>query len=174
MDIESGTFTTDDLGEFLDELVDYERRLLIDRLERASERLAKLGPRVPDDAPAGTLHWNAKEVLAHIAVLSRFYGILTYRIGSGQLTELNLLDNVQLRDVLGERMARLPAAELVAEARKQHRRTLEFLRGADSGELRRVCRADDRWTFAAEDMARGPLVAHLELHLDQLERALDS
>jgi hypothetical protein len=169
---ESEGFVSEDVQAFLDELVDHERRVLIERLERASQRLGELGARVRDDAVAGADGWGAKDILAHIAVLSRFYGVLAYRIGNGQMTDLRLLDNVQQRDVFGEQMARLPAPDLVAEARHQHQRTLEYLKSADKKALQRACRADDRWTFTTQDMARLPLVAHLELHLEQLERAL--
>jgi hypothetical protein len=101
-----------------------------------------------------------------------FYGVLTYQIGSGRLTELGLLENVHLRDVMGSELAKSPPAQLVEMALADQRRTLEYLRSAAPGDLRRECIADGRWRFTAEDMARRPLVAHLELHLDQLERAL--
>jgi DinB superfamily len=169
---ESEGFASEDVQAFLDGLVDHERCVLIERLERASQRLGELGARVRDNAPAAGDGWSPKDVLAHIAVLSRFYGVLAYRIGNGQMTDLRLLDNVQQRDVFGGQMARLPVADLVAEARQQHQRTLEYLRSADMRALQRACRADGRWTFTTADMARLPLVAHLELHLEQLERAL--
>ena len=46
MKIESTAFTPTDLHAFMDEFLDHERKLLADRLEKASARLAALGPRV--------------------------------------------------------------------------------------------------------------------------------
>src|SRR5713226_5754295 len=92
MKIESTAFTRADVEQFLDELVD--------RLEKASARLAALGPLVP--AGRGEGEWSPHELLAHIAVLSKFYGVLVHKISHGQMTELDLLENVNLRDVVGE------------------------------------------------------------------------
>src|SRR6266849_9248040 len=103
MKIESTAFTQADLQGFLDEMLDRERMLLADRLERASERLSALGPRIK--AAAGGDEWSDHEVLAHIAVLSKFYGVLVHKITSGQVTEVDMLGNTNLRDVAGEQMA---------------------------------------------------------------------
>ncbi len=112
-------------------------------------------------------------MLAHIAVLSKFYGMLTYKIGSGQMTELDLLGNVQVRDVLGEPLAQRPPAELVEMALADHRRTVEYLRSADARAMRRECVLDGgRAVMRAEEVAREALVGHLELDVEQLEGAL--
>jgi hypothetical protein len=97
MEIESTTFGTVELELFLDQLVDRDRRALAARLERASERLGELAARVSDAGASGDDRWNAKEVLAHVAVLSKLYGVLGYRIGTGALRELDLLGQVHLR-----------------------------------------------------------------------------
>ncbi len=172
MRIESTAFTAADLEGFLDELVEADKRSLVDRLERASARLAELGEQVAVGVPAGGEGWSAHEVLAHIAVLSKFYGVLTHRIGTGALTELDLLGNVNLRDVLGEQMAKLPPGELVASALADHRRTLEYLRRAPAGDLRRTARLSHGGEMSAADVARLALCAHLETHLRQLEASL--
>ncbi|MEA2636105.1 MAG: hypothetical protein QOH92_2872 [Chloroflexota bacterium] len=81
--IESPAFTERDMRAFLVEAVDYERRRLADRLEAASARLGQLAPtltlsrRESEDSEG----WSAQELLAHIAVLSKFYGVLTSRVG---------------------------------------------------------------------------------------------
>src|SRR5205823_4905023 len=105
-------------------------------------RLGELAARVGDQPAGDDTGWNPREVLAHIAVLSKFYGMLTYRIGSGQLTELDLLGNVNLRDVLGEQLAREDPSTLVEMARGDHRRTVQYLRGADAASMRRECVVD--------------------------------
>jgi len=173
MKLDSPAFTAADLQHYGDELIDHERQVLAGRLERASARLAELGLRVGREEPSDSDAWNPTEVLAHVAVLSKFYGMLTYKIGSGQITELDLLGNVNLRDVLGEQLARESPAALVEMAVSDHRRTVEYLRSADAAAMRRECVIDGgRSVLRADDMAREALIGHLEMHVDQLERAL--
>jgi len=173
MKIESPAFTAADLDHYRDELSDHERQVLADRLERASARLAELGTRIGEAAVPGQDDWSSIEVLAHIAVLSKFYGMLTYKIGSGQMTELDLLGNVNIRDVLGEQLAREAPAALVDMALADHRRTVQYLRSADAAAMRRECVVDGgRAVMRADDVAREALIGHLEQHIDQLERTL--
>lgn len=173
MKIESTAFTTSDLQGFGDELIDHERMVLADRLERASDRLARAAERVPAGDPGGGEQWNAREVLAHIAVLSKFYGMLTYKVGTGQLAELDLLGNVHLRDVLGQQLAAEEPARLAEMAIADHRRTAAYLRSADAASMRRECVLDGgRTVVRADDLAREVLIGHLELHVEQLEQAL--
>lgn len=170
MKIESPHFTLADVDAFLDEMQDHDRNLLADRLERASGRLAQVGPLVM--AGRGNGDWSNHEVLAHIAVLSKFYGVLVHRISSGKMTELNLLGNVNMRDVAGDQMAQLEPAELLRMALADQARTLELLRTAAPASLRRVARIEDGSTMSAEEVARLPLINHLEMHVDQLEKSL--
>ena len=173
MKIESPEFTAADLDHYRDELTDHERLVLADRLEHASARLEGLGTEVGEQPPGSDPEWNPREVLAHIAVLSKFYGMLAYKIGSGQMTELDLLGNVNLRDVLGQQLAQEPAAALIAMARSDHERTVRYLRSADAAAMRRECVVDGgRSVMRAEDVAREALIGHLELHVEQLARAL--
>jgi len=172
MKIESTAFTTTDVQGFMDEFLDHERELLAARLEMASARLADLGPRITSGH--GDRDWSSHEVLAHIAVLSKFYGVLVHKISSGQMTELNLLDNVNVRDVAGEQMAKLEPAELMRMAQADHRRSIDTLRAVEPRALRRAARLEDGTMLTAEEIARLPLVAHLELHIEQLERSLET
>jgi hypothetical protein len=170
MKIESTSFTRVEVEQFLIEMLDHDRHVLADRLERASARLAELGPRVK--AGGGETEWSQHELLAHIAVLSKFYGVLVHKISSGQMSELDLLQNVNLRDVFGEQMAQIEPAELVRMALADQARTLKLLRAADSSLLRRTAKQENGELISAEEVARLPLVNHLEMHLDQLERTL--
>ena len=170
MKIESTGFTRADVEQFLDEMLDHERRLLADRLEKASARLAELGPRVA--AGHGDGEWSQHELLAHIAVLSKFYGVLVHKISSGQMTEIDLLENVNLRDVVGEQMAQIEPAELLQMALSDQARTLKLLRSAEPASLRRQAKQENGDLISAIEVARLPLVNHLEMHVDQLERAL--
>jgi hypothetical protein len=172
--IESTAFTAADLDHYRDELIDHERLVLADRLERASARLTELGRQLSPEVASNPDAWNSTEVLAHIAVLSKFYGMLTYKIGSGRLTELALLGNVHVRDVLGEKLAKEEApSALVEMAIADHRRTVQYLRSADAVAMRRECVVDGgRSVTRADDMAREALIGHLELHVEQLARTL--
>src|ERR1700730_6290557 len=126
MKIESTAYTRADVEVFLDEMVDHDRHDLADRLETASSRLAELCPRV--QAGPGETEWSQHEVLGHIAVLSKFYGVLVHKISSGQMTEFNLLENVNLRDVVGVQMAQIEPPELLRMALADQARTLTLLR----------------------------------------------
>jgi hypothetical protein len=169
---ESQAFTAADVPRFLDEILMADVAHTADRLRAASARLVALAPRVPEEGGAGD-GWNAKEVVAHIAVLSRAYGVFAAMIAKGRLPELRLADVITQRDAFGEAMAQRPVAEIVAEAVDQHRRTLDFLAGATIEQLRAECRTEEG-VVTPESLIRLPLVAHLEQHLDQLEAALPS
>ena len=170
MKIESTTFTRSDVEQFLEEMLDHDRHALADRLETASARLAEVAPHVK--AGGGEGEWSEHELLAHIAVLSKFYGVLVHKISSGQMTELDLLENVNLRDVVGEQMAQIEPAELLRMALSDHARTLKLLRTAGAASLRRTAKQENGQPISAEEVARLPLINHLEMHVDQLERAV--
>src|SRR5229473_2327699 len=105
MKIQPTTYTQADLDNFLDELLDRERMVLADRLEKASARLAQVGPRIK--AGRGEDAWSDHDVLAHIAGLSKFYGVIVHRISSGQLSEVDLLSGTNLRDATIEQLAQV-------------------------------------------------------------------
>jgi hypothetical protein len=170
MKIESTAFTQADLDNFLDELLDHERMALADRLENASARLAQIAPRI--EAGHGAEAWSDHEVLAHIAVLSKFYGVLVHRISSGQITELDMLGNTNLRDVAGEQMAEIEPSELLRTTLADHARTVKLLRSVDATSLRREAKDSSGRSVSAEFLARFPLINHLEEHVDQLYRSL--
>jgi len=178
---ESTAFTGTDLQGFLDEMVEHDRLALADRLQRASERLAEYGQLVTaghgeqGGAQGGVplqIAWSAHEVLAHIVVLSKFYGVIFHKVSSGKMTELDLLNNVGLRDAMDEKMAQIEPKELIRMALEDHARTIKGLRAADAASMRRVVKVDGGETMTAEEVARLPLISHLELHIDQLARAL--
>lgn len=169
---ESLDFQPADIERFLDEFREIEREALIGRLEAASARLSELAPRIPGDAAPGTSSWSAHEVLAHVVALSKLYGMLTYRIGSGALTEFDLLAMVHQRDAAGEALAQMDDARLLATALADHRKTLDYLRGASAADLERRCRLGEGREMSAGEVLRLPLVAHLEQHVRQLEDAL--
>ena len=167
MKIESPDFTQTNVRAFLDELLDHERIALADRLEAASSRLAKL-VQLGLDQGNGREQWSGHEILAHIVVLSKFYGMLTSQVGAGKLTEVDLLGAAQSRDVAAEPLLSLPSATLLAMAQRDHQRTAAYLRGAGAGDLARRATMLGDVTMSAHEIAALPLCAHLEIHLDQL------
>ena len=151
--------------------LDRERNILADRLQHASDRLATLAPRIRAEA-GGERDWNAHELLAHLAVLSKFYGVLVHRVSTGQLPNMDLLEAVHLRDTVGHQMSQLEPADLVRMTLADHERTIKTLRETEPESLRRSADLGEGITMTAEEIARLPLISHLELHLDQLERLL--
>jgi hypothetical protein len=170
MKIESNTFTQADLQGFLDEMMERERMLLADRLDHASQRLSRIGPLVKTGGGEG--EWSDHEVLAHVAVLSKFYGVLVHKITSGQVDEVNLLGNTNLRDAAGEQMAQIEPAELLRMIQADHARTAKLLRTVDVSALRREVKTETGRMVTAEYLARFPLINHLEQHVSQLEKSL--
>ena len=162
----------DDLRAFMASYRDRERNLLADRLQNVSDRVAKLGPQVDDAANDADPEWNAREILAHIAVVSKFYGVLVHRIAGGKLDDMNLLEAVNMRDAAGRQTAELNPGELVSQTLTDHQRTLKTLRESDVDSLKRSARIDDGTSLTAEEVARLPLITHLEMHVDQLEKIL--
>jgi hypothetical protein len=180
MRIESPAFTERDMRAFLDEAVDHERLRIADRLEADSARLAELVRGIPSSSQVPSpsrrasekVPWNGHEILAHIAVLSKFYGTVTYRVASGKLSQVELLEAVQGRDPAGQQLSSLSADELLAMAQADHQRTITYLRSTDSAAMQRRAVLYESFSMSAAEIAQLPLCAHLEIHLDQLERTL--
>jgi hypothetical protein len=170
MKIESTAFTQADVETFEAELRDHERISMADRLEKVSKRLEAIGSKVASGS--GSESWSDHELLAHIAVVSKFYGVIVHKISSGQMTELDLLSYVNLRDVVGEQMAQTDPAELLQGALADQARTAKLLRGMDADALRRKATLTTGGSITAEHVARLPLINHLESHVEQLERSL--
>lgn len=172
MKLESPAFTLDDVKGFMATYLDRERNGLADRLQHASERIVALAPRVKSE-PSDDAEWNAHELLAHIAVLSKFYGVLVHQISTGKVPNMDLLQAVNMRDDAGKRMSELEPAEIARMIAADHERTIKALRATDPMDLRRSAELGDGITMTAEDVARLPLISHLEMHVEQLEKALD-
>lgn len=171
MKIESPSFTMNDVKGFIDTYADRERNLLADRLQVASDRLAAIGPRVVKQVN-DEADWTAHELLAHLAVLSKFYGVMVHRVAGGKLPDMNLLQAVNMRDAAGREMSQLDPDEILRMTLADHERTIKALRTVDPAALRRSTRLDDEVTLTAEEIARLPLINHLEMHIDELEKML--
>lgn len=173
VEIESPSFTSADLEGFLRETVDHERIQLADRLERVSARLADAVAQTPPGADPRPHGWDAKDVLAHMVMVSKFYGVLVKRVGSGDVTEIDLMSFLQARDPAVQPLTSLPASELVERARREQQRTIEYLRGADAVALLRQVKLFDGTSMTTLQLAQLPLCAHLEIHIEQYLAAAD-
>lgn len=172
MKIESTEYGWANFVAFLNDMQDHDRQGLADRLQRASDRLAEIGPRVKPGRSDGD-DWSAVEVLAHIATLSKFYGVMVHRLVSGQINDLGMLQAAQMRDGAIDQASDTEPAELLRMTLADHARTIKELRTADAASLRRVAALREGGaTMTAEEIARLPLISHVEMHLDQLERVL--
>lgn len=172
MKIESN-FTIDDVKGFLDGYLLRERDRLVERLERIRDEIDRLAPMVRQGA-GDDREWSAHEILAHIAVVAKFYGVMVHRVAGGKMTEITLVESVNLRDVAGRQTAEQAPEQIAAAARADIERTLQTLRAADAAALRRTARIDDGTTMTAEEVARLPLVTHLEAHVEDLKKLVAS
>src|SRR5260221_9494190 len=138
MKIESTTYTQADLQSFYEDLFERERTVLADRLEKVSARLARIGPAIkagPGDSADS--EWSDHEVLAHIAGLSKFYGVIIHRISSGHVDEVDLLSGTNLRDAAIDQMSQIEPSELLKATLADHARTVNLLRTNEASALRR-------------------------------------
>lgn len=174
MKIESAAYTKTDFENFLNVELDSERKQLADRLERASARLAKVGPRITAGRGEGE-EWNGHEVLAHIAGFSKYYGVLVHKVAGGQLTDVDLMSSTNIRDESIVQMSAMEPADLLRMALDAHARTAKELRTLDLAAFRNKANVEGGVWFSPvgpDFLARYPLVNHLEAHVEQLEKLL--
>lgn len=156
---------------FLEEVTDHERRRLIERLKSGSARLDTIVKTGFDQHADGEREWNAHDVLAHIVVLSKFYGMLTYQVGSGKVSHVELLDHVKARDLAGEQLMSLSDTQLLQMAHNEHQRTINFIESAPPAAMQQRATLYEGFSMSALELALLGLCNHLEIHLDQMERA---
>jgi hypothetical protein len=182
---ESASFTEQDLNGFFREVRAYEDSrpfdgtTVVERLGRSLDRLEELVlfmDLLPagGDAPPGwgvAREWGPREVLAHIVLMSQVLGWGMWAVGSGEQDEISLMSFLSLRDVSGQHFSRLQPAELLDMARTELTSSIEYLCLADADEMGRVGRVGSLELTAAE-IGELLLCAHLEMHVDQLERSL--
>jgi len=78
-----------------------------------------------------------------------------------------------MRDDAGKQMSEQEPAEIARMIATDHGRTISALRSTDPMNLRRSAELGDGINMTAEEVARLPLITHLEMHVEQLERLLD-
>jgi hypothetical protein len=166
---DSSTFAESDLERYLEEQAALDRNHLANRLRLVSERLAELDlTRAPTSRSPSSQAWTAHEVLAHIVVLSKYYGVLAHRVASGAETAADLLAATRARDSASLQFAGHDLETLRSLALADHARTQEFLATVGGLELRRRAAMPVVGSMSAEEILRLSLVTHLEQHLDQL------
>jgi hypothetical protein len=170
---DSSTFAESDLERYLVEQVLLDRDHLSNRLRIVSERLAQLDlGRVPTSQSASSQAWSAHDVLAHIAVLSKFYGVLARRVATGAETAVDLLAATRARDSSSLQFAEYDLESLRSLALDDHARTQKFLATVGGLDLRRRAAMPVVGSMSAEEILRLSLVTHLEQHLDQLNEII--
>lgn len=167
---ESQDFDIPDLERFLDETATYETRELIKRVQAAGSRLRQLAEQVSVQQLSDQATWTAYDVLVHVAVLSKFYSVLAYRIGTGKVREVDLLPAIRDRDSAAQRLAGLDATQLATMAINDHARLIAYLEGAPPSELRAAAEMRQGGYLTVDVAARQLMCGHLEEHLTQLER----
>lgn len=172
MKVESAAFTMSELRSFSDEYYEHERVVTAERIERASARLGELVDRIEAAAEPDGDAWTAREILAHLTASCRFFGVLAYKVSSGQVTEFDLLSGVRQRDNSIQSAAGHDPRALVRALQADLARSAAYLRSADAAALQRRVDLADGFTVTAEHIARMFLCAHLEQHLAQLKSLL--
>lgn len=97
---------------------------------------------------------------------------MVHRVAGGKLLNMDLLQAVNMRDAAGREMSERDPDEILRMTLADHERTIKALRTADPESLRRSARVSDDLTMTAEEIARLPLISHLEMHIDELEKLL--
>jgi hypothetical protein len=169
--LESPAFTRVDWEKFQTEVEGFEKQSVIKRLRAASARMLALARQVPDEPPTTDGEWNAKEVLAHIAVVSKGWGVLAYLIAKGRLREVEAATVVTQRDPLASELMPLAPLDIAREAATSQQRTIAYLESAPMEEFTAPVHWE-RGPTTADHIFRTILVGHLELHVSQLERML--
>ena len=166
---ESQHFDVPDLDRFLNDTAAYEAHALVRRLQTAGARLQQLSEQVTSRQSSDQSAWTAHDVLVHVAVLSKYYSVLAYRIGTGKVQEIDLMPAIRARDSAGQKLADLDARQLAEMAIADHTRLIEYLNGATPAELRTSAAMQQGGTLTVDVAARQLLCGHLEEHLAQLE-----
>jgi hypothetical protein len=169
---ESQHFDTPDLDHFLDETAVYEAHALVRRLVAAGARLRELSEHVTVQELSDQHVWTAYDVLVHAAVLSKYYSVLAYRIGTGKVREIDLMPAIRGRDSTGQKLAGPGAREIADAAIADHARLIAYLNGATPAELRAAAVMQQGGSLTVDVVARQLLCGHLEEHLVHLEKLI--
>jgi hypothetical protein len=182
MEIESPSFTEEDLRCFIAEVRDFEdgRPLdgltVVERLEASLNRLEELVTFMavlppPEQLDSSVKEWTSREVLAHIVLFAQVIGWGMWAIASGDQDEIPLMSFLILRDVSGAKFARMAPDELLAIARTELTSSIEFLCMADASQMARIGKVGP-FELTAAEIGEMLLCAHLEIHVAQLQGSL--
>ena len=178
MHTHSPSFNEDDLYAFVQEVIEYEKARPLDalsipdRLEKASERLAAAAGRIgsrADEARDG--EWTPREIVAHITLVSQVFGWAAWAVGEGEQTGIDVLSFLRLRDLAGSGFSELPLEELIHIAVSEHEAAVGYLRYASPEALARRANVYP-FPMGPEQIVQFHICGHVEMHVEQLERAL--
>lgn len=173
MKIESTEFTEADIGDFLSDYFELERKQLIARLTRIAEDTEALVPSIEGRSGSAESEWNALETLAHMALSAQFFGWLVHEIATKKELEGDINEMLKLRDIAGAEAARLAPDVLAKQVRENIERTVAFIEKVPYDDLRNSVRYGGR-EMTGEDALRISYINHLEDHVNQIRNAIDS
>lgn len=158
---------------------------LADRLERATEAMIELGPKLaagepwsPADVvgPGPESSWGPREVLAHVAEMLPFWmgeiELILDAGGGGEPPAFGRLEADDLRVGIITRDRAFPARELLGRVEAEGRRVARRLRALGDGDAAAVGRHTTRGDLSVRDIAERLIVGHLEGHVTQLRETL--
>jgi hypothetical protein len=134
--------------------------------------LRQLSEQVTTQQLSDATTWTAYDVLAHVAVLSKYYSVLAYRVGTGKVREIDLLPAIRDRDPAAQKFSGVTARELADMATNDHDRLIAYLDGATPAALRASAAMPLGGHLTVDVIARQLLCGHLEEHVAQLESLL--
>ncbi len=171
MEIASTQFTEADIGAFLADYYEHERKHLIARMRKIIEDTEALVPPIMAHAESDDESWSGVETLAHMTISAGFFGWLVHEIATKKQTEVDLLEMLKLRDVTGADAAEQPPDALVKQLRENIERTIGFLEFVPYDDLRTSFKYVTQ-EMTAEDVIRIPLCSHLEEHIEQIRQTV--
>lgn len=171
MEIVSTQFTEADIGAFLADYYEHERRHLIARMRRIIEDTEALVSPLVANAESNGESWSGVETLAHMTVSAGFFGWLVHEIATKKQTEVDLLGMLKLRDVTGAEAAEQAPEALARQLRESIERTIRFLESVPYDDLRTSFKYVTQ-EMTAEDVIRIPLCSHLEEHIEQIRQTV--
>lgn len=172
MKIESTEFTKETILGFVDDYLETERKLIVNRLREIITQTEALLPSLEAPAESSSESWNAVETVAHMATSSNFFGWLVHEVATKEDVDTSgILEMIKLRDIVTTDAVQLPPEALMKQLRDNIEQTIEFVEQVPYKDLRRTF--DYVGTdMTAEDILRIPLCGHLESHVEQIRNAV--
>jgi len=159
---------------------------LADRLERSTESMIELGPRLaagepwpPADVvgPGPESSWGPREVLAHVAEMLPFWlGEIELILDAGGVEPpgFGRLEADDVRVAIITRDRAFPARELLGRVEAEGRRVARRFRALSEDDAQAIGRHTARGEMSVRDIAERLIVGHAEGHVVQLREAVSA